>query len=138
MSEFKKVTPTNFKVSIEKEFADIIYKINDESRSLITIRKKIEFFNGFHMNVTEHTEKGIYITKYYYDLFDPQGDMVFKFHSEDHKGDKRYQPDSEPYHIHTPIQFTTMDRLDNWYHRELPEIMEFLRLLFIYLKRHSL
>jgi hypothetical protein len=60
MSEFKKVTPTNFKVSIEKEFADIIYKINDESRSLITIRKKIEFLNGFYMNVTEHTEKGIY------------------------------------------------------------------------------
>lgn len=134
MSEFQKKAPTNFDL-LEKEFADIIFKVTDESRSRITIRKKIVFRDGFYMNATEHTEKGTYITKYHYDLYDDKNTIIFQFHSENHDGDKRYQPASEPYHIHTPLQFTTMDRLSNWHHRELPEIMEFLRLLFIYIKK---
>ncbi|MDI3478242.1 MAG: hypothetical protein PWQ59_1767, partial [Thermoanaerobacterium sp.] len=71
------------------------------------------------------------IDYYFYDWYSQNKNLILKIHSESHK-DKKYQTDTEPFHIHIP---TILDkkRLPNYSLRDLFSVLEFIR-LFIYIK----
>ncbi|MGG3522553.1 DUF6516 family protein [Bacillus pseudomycoides] len=115
---------------IEKEFADIILQVVPISRSFIRLVHHIKFKNIYYLECEEVivpiSGKPPEIGKYYFNLFDENGQALIKFHSERHE-DKRYQTPSEPFHIHKPpsIEFSTMDCMANFHHHDLYSIMEF-------------
>ncbi|WP_316572038.1 hypothetical protein [Neobacillus sp. YIM B06451] len=138
MSEEKEVVifTTNFD-DLENEFNDIIYEIEDKSSTRFHKVKNIKFHDlNYVMTVDELLNKDSSIQEYHYDLYrkDDKGNrhLVFGFHKQSKTRDKRYRTNSDPYHIHLSklIEFTTMDRLDNFHHEELPRIMELIRILF--------
>ena len=134
--------PTDFKF-IEVEFADIIRSIREvDSTGLpsnaFTKRKTYILINKYKLYITEFLKNG-FIDKFFYDLYDEKDKTVLKFHSEKHDRDSRYQTITEPFHIHQneQNQLTNVHRFPNFNYRTLTDIMEFLRIMIIYMEKRK-
>lgn len=126
--------PSNFTL-LEKEFRNIITDLRDGDgsglmSSLSFQRYTILFIDGSKLRITERVSKGI-IDYSYYDWEQSDGRMI-KFHSEPHPNDSQYQTLTEPHHIHPPdeAKLHNRTRYSNFYHQELPAILE---LIFIHI-----
>lgn len=131
----KKIQTTDFNL-LQTDFNDIIFDIIDNGSSRLNKSKIIKFHNGYKMTIEETLNKDYTIYQSHYDLIgkDQHGNdhIVFGFHCQSHTRDSRYTTKTDPHHIHLSkmTEYTTMDRLDNNYHQELPKIMELIRILF--------
>ncbi|QWG42932.1 hypothetical protein EXW31_00330 (plasmid) [Bacillus mycoides] len=124
---------------IETEFADIILQMTQINRSMVRPEYMIRFKNGYRFEVSEVILlKNHEIGVYHYNLYDNKDVLLFQFHSERHE-DHRYQTDSEPHHVHKPksVELSTMDRMSNFYHRDLYTIMECLRYMFTFAEHNG-
>lgn len=126
--------PSNITL-IEKEFRHIITDLRDGDgsglmSSLSFQRYTIVFVDGGKLRITERISKGS-IDYSYYDWEQSEG-RIIKFHSEPHPNDPKYQTLTEPHHIHPPAEakLHNQTRYSNFYHQELPAILE---LIFIHI-----
>lgn len=139
----KKIFATKFNV-LEQDFSKIIRIIDDAGSTRFAQRKTIKFHESdYILTCEELLNDDFSIKQYHYNLtgkdYNGNTQLVFGFHNQSKTRDKRYQTDSDPYHIHLSklIEFTTMDRLDNFEHEELPQIIELICIL-IQFEKHLL
>ncbi|MFD3259845.1 DUF6516 family protein [Paenibacillus lentus] len=121
---------------MEREFRSIIMDSSDgDGSGLLSSRSftrwTLTFHDGSKLYITEHLNQGI-IQMYFYNWVSISGEVLAKFHSEPHDEDKRYQTVTEPFHIHPPeeAKIHNSTRHPNFYHQELPQILE---AIFIYM-----
>lgn len=142
MSSDSAPEPSNFEL-LEDLFRDIILSVRPYDRTgrettLLCARKTYVLCNDTHLSVTEHYTRNHRLDHYYYDWYRPEGAAkteILKFHSEPHD-DQRYTTKTEPYHVHVPeeddqspfVRVGNFFRLENWEHRSLFRILEFIRL----------
>ncbi|MGY0692013.1 toxin-antitoxin system TumE family protein [Virgibacillus sp. FSP13] len=92
---------TNFRF-LEKSYSHLIEEIRDRSNGFPSkpgsIRKTI-IFNDLSKMHCHEVVKNNRIEFYHYDLYDSNGRIIIKFHSEPHN-DSDYQTTTEPFHIH--------------------------------------
>ncbi|MNC28563.1 hypothetical protein D3C75_767750 [compost metagenome] len=108
--------------------------------SIYAQRATITFTDYSKLYVTEYTNKVGIIEKYYYDWVDRNGQLKAQYHSEPHDRDKRYQTETEPYHIHAPKDsvLSSMDRFPNFSHQDLYLIVEGIIIFSVIPSRPSL
>ena len=93
---------TNFPL-LEKEFEEII-EIRDGANGLPSgagaIRKTIIFSDFQKISCQEFLKNGL-IDYYHYDYYDANGNIIMKFHSEEHPHNPEIkQMHNYPYHLH--------------------------------------
>ncbi|MGY6212297.1 hypothetical protein ACXEO8_20195 [Cytobacillus firmus] len=139
----KKIPATDFN-KLQKDFHKIILSIDNTVSSRYKREAKIKFHDSdFILTVDEVLDTDLKIKLYHYDLIgkdhNRNDQIVFGFHCQSHKRDERYKTDSDPFHIHLSklIEFTTMDRLDNFQLQELPRVIELIGIL-IHFEKHIL
>ncbi|WP_152396603.1 DUF6516 family protein [Paenibacillus guangzhouensis] len=123
----------------------ILGEIRNTDRSGITSsiyaqRATITFTDYSKLYITEYTNKSGYIDKYFYDWEDESGRLKAQYHSEPHDQDKRYQTETEPYHIHPPKDsiLSNIDRFPNHSHQDLYSIVEGIIIFSVIPSRPSL
>jgi hypothetical protein len=125
--------------NITKAFNDIILNIQDgisssgQKTSLYVQRKTICFKDNSKMEIEEYVNnEGLNrMSHYFYVWMTEDTRVIMEFHSEAHSL-PNYKTRTEPYHIHPPEEYKydneKMDRLPNFKHQELYDILEFIRL----------
>ncbi len=89
-----------------------------------TRRRTITFIDGSRLRCTERRVAGKFF--YHYEWQNQDGTKRLAWGSEEH-GDRRYQTETEPFHVHPPNAMHGMDRLTNGFHRDLFSIVEFIQ-----------
>jgi len=95
------IPKTNYQF-IEREFIEEIEEMRDGAAGLKNdppgaIRKTIVFKDFTKLSCQEFIKDG-FIDFYHYDLYDSNGNIIMKFHSEPHEEDQ--QTETEPFHMH--------------------------------------
>lgn len=86
-------------------------------------RKEFVFNDDSFLSITEYYTKDGYISHYNYDWYAKDGKVIKLYHSEPHS-DKRYQTETEPYHIHRLNFADKKIREPNYDTRDLYSILE--------------
>ncbi|SEK40754.1 DUF6516 family protein [Paenibacillus sp. OK003] len=130
------IRKSNF-LFIESNFSDIISEVRDGANGIRSdsrsIRKTIVFHDFSKLICIEELDKGRnFIELYWYDWYETNQQLIMKFHAH-------YHPDGtpasiiqfDPFHIHSNDD----KRHHNESFRELNDILEFIRLRQLSLKR---
>lgn len=97
------IPATNYSV-LEKEY-DEIQEVRKGASGLPSQppganRNTIIFTDGYKLSCQEFVRNG-FIDFFHYDYYDPNGNIIVKFHSEEHpKNPEIMKMDGYPYHIH--------------------------------------
>lgn len=118
---------TNFGL-LENEFKDIISQIQSWDQTGMSSDSAVErktyiFTDGSSLSITEHFTRDGFISYFNYDWYGKDKKILKKYHSEPHKN-KKYQTETEPYHIHRVDLLEQQIREPNYNLRELYEILE--------------
>ena len=126
---------------LKKEFDDIILRVEDKdktgsSSTMFALRKTIVLNNRQKLYVTERINRNNEILEAWYDLHDADGSELMKFHKHDHD-DGKLRTETCPFHIQFPSnKLNTTERLSNYNFRDLFHVMEFIRLMIVYIKEY--
>lgn len=142
------IPKTNFRM-IEREYSDLITEIRnvplDEGEHRCEIQKKIILFRNMSRLKCREIIKNEFISIFQYDLYDSDGNIVMKFHSEPHM-DQRYQTETEPFHLHVRVSSEDLAAskrlpLPEEY-RELHKIIHFIQIaqytIYLYMEQKNL
>lgn len=92
-------------------------------------RRTITFTDGSRLRCTERRVLGKFF--YHYEWESVDGGKKLAWGSEAHAGDKRYQTETEPFHVHPPKALHGMDRISNGFHRDLFAIVEMIQYVIL-------
>ncbi|MFD1673511.1 toxin-antitoxin system TumE family protein [Alicyclobacillus fodiniaquatilis] len=88
-------------------------------------RRTIKFTDGSRLRCTERRVLKKFF--YHYQWESEDGTKKLAWGSEEHGGDRRYQTETEPFHVHPPNAIHGMDRATNGFHRDLFAIVELIQ-----------
>ena len=131
-----KIAKSNFNF-IEENYSDIIYEIRESANGIQSdsrsIRKTILFHDFSKLICIEELDKSrCFIELYWYDWYDSNQRLIMKFHAHYHSVDTpSYITKYDPFHIHSGDD----ERHHNEKFRELNDILEFIRVRQLSLKR---
>ncbi|GLV15011.1 hypothetical protein Heshes_26970 [Alicyclobacillus hesperidum] len=88
-------------------------------------RRTITFTDGSRLRCTERRVLSRFF--YHYQRGSQDGTKKLAWGSEEHTGDRRYQTETEPFHVHPPNPIHGIDRVANGFHRDLFAIVELIQ-----------
>lgn len=125
--------PSNLSV-LRRDFADIIQTDRGKDQTGKTTtrlcqRETFIFTDQSYLSITEYIAVDGTLGCFYYDWYNRDGTIRFKFHSEPHN-DKKYQTATEPYHLHGNGLLDDK-RLPNYGYKGLFSVLELVRIVLM-------